>query len=298
MNFTLHQLRIFREVVRLRSITKAAEKMHMTQPALSIQMKNFQGQFDIPLTEVIGKQLHITKFGKDIAELADNILSEAERLKYRTQEYNDLLAGELRISSASTGKYVIPYFLSGFTRSHPSVDLILDVSNKTRVLRNLKDNEIDIALVSVVPENLDVEEIVLLDNQLYLVGDSPDIDPEKPLIFREEGSATRQAMDAYFGRKGGRKSLELTSNEAVKQAVIAGLGYSILPLIGIRNELANKELHIIKAPGLPMTTKWRLIWLKGKKLSPLALKFLEYISENKSEIAERQFKWYLDYASK
>jgi LysR family transcriptional regulator, low CO2-responsive transcriptional regulator len=114
MNYTLHQLQVFLEVVRQRSITKAAEEMHMTQPALSIQLKNFQMQFDIPLIEKAGRNLVITDFGMSIAEIAENIIREADTLKYKTKEYGELLSGKLRISSASTGKYIIPYFLNGF----------------------------------------------------------------------------------------------------------------------------------------------------------------------------------------
>lgn len=290
MNYTLHQLHIFLEVVRQESVTRAAEEMYMTQPAVSIQLKNFQQQFDLPLTEVIGKQLHVTDFGRDIAEIAENVVREADAIKYRTKEYSDLLAGKLRISSASTGKYVIPYFLSGFLEKYPGIDLVLDVSNKTTVIQNLKDNETDFALVSVVPENIEVFEELLLENKIYLVGNSKKpLTKDSPLIYREDGSATRKAMDEYFAMGSKRKSIKLTSNEAVKQAVIAGLGYSILPLIGIKNELANGQLHIIPSKGLPIVTSWRLIWLKKKKLSPIAQAYLEYIRKHKEQMIERNF---------
>ncbi len=292
MNFTLHQLQIFLEVARHQSITRAAEGMYMTQPALSIQLRNFQNQFDIPLTERMGKKLHLTDFGKSIAEIAENILEEADALKYKTKEYNGLLTGKLSISSASTGKYVIPYFLSEFIHQYPGIDLTLDVSNKTSVMKNLKNNEIDFAFVSVVPENLDVEEEILVENRLYLVGNTPEIIENKPLIFREEGSATRGAMEQYFGNPKKRKSIELTSNEAVKQAVVAGLGYSIIPMIGIKNELANNQLHIIPSKGLPIMTHWRLIWLRRKNFSPITTAYLNYIKENKKNIIQKHFSWY------
>jgi DNA-binding transcriptional LysR family regulator len=269
--------------------------MFMTQPALSIQLKNFQNQFDIPLTEVIGKQLYVTDFGKAIAEIAENVIKEADAIKYRTKEYSDLIAGKLRISSASTGKYVIPYFLSGFQKRYPGVDLVLDVSNKTTVVQNLKDNEIDFALVSVVPEGLVIEEEILLENKIFLVGNTTHRDKERPLIYREDGSATRMAMDQYFDQKKERKSIKLTSNEAVKQALIAGLGYSMIPLIGIKNELSTGELHIIPAKRLPIVTNWRLVWLKKKKLSPIAKAYLEFLRQNKDDIIKKKFEWYLNF---
>ena len=295
MNYTLHQLQVFLEVVRQESITQAANELHLTQPAVSIQLKNFQMQFSIPLTEVVGKQLYITDFGRNIADIAENILSEADAIKYKTKEYEGLLAGKLRISSASTGKYVIPYFMSRFLRKHRGIDLVLDVTNKTKVVSSLKNNEIDFALVSVLPDDFQVHEERLLENKIFLVGKKQDFDPDSPLIFREEGSATRKAMDQYFSGQVERKSMELTSNEAVKQAVIAGLGYSILPLIGIKHELANNDVYIIPSENLPIITEWRLIWLKNKKLSPLAKAYLDYIRDEKEKIIEKEFKWYLDF---
>jgi len=295
MNYTLHQLRVFLEVVRQQSITRAARKMHMTQPALSIQLKNFQLQFDIPLTEVVGKKLYVTDFGQSIAELAENVLREADAIKYKTKEYNGLFTGQLKISSASTGKYVIPYFLSGFLREQAGVDLVLDVTNKTQVVSSLKKNEVDFAVVSVVPDNINVNEELLLENRLYLVGNTEHFDKNRPLIFREAGSATRLAMDRYLGAGKRRKRIELTSNEAIKQAVIAGLGYSIIPLIGIKNELASEELYIIPDESLPIITNWRLVWLKNKKLSPVAEAYLTYVQNNRSQIVHDNFRWYMNF---
>lgn len=295
MNYTLHQLQIFLEVVQQKSITKAAEEMHMTQPALSIQLKNFQSQFDIPLTEVIGRQLHITEFGYSIAELAQNVIRESEAIRYRTKEYEGLFSGKLKISSASTGKYVIPFFLSDFLAKHTGIDIVLDVTNKTTVMQSLKNNEIDFALVSVVPEDVDIEEEILLENRLYLVGNTPKHDKKRPFIFRETGSATRLAMDSFLSHKKERKRIELTSNEAVKQAVIAGMGFSILPLIGIKNELESGELSIIASKGLPISTQWRLIWLKNKKLSPVAKAYLEYVRTDKQKNIRAHFAWYINY---
>lgn len=298
MNYTLHQLRIFLEVVRHESITKAAHSMHMTQPALSIQQKNFQMQFDVPLTEIIGKKLYVTDFGREIAEIAERIISEADVIKYKTKEYSGMYVGKLRITAVSTGKYVIPYFLTGFIKNYPGIDLVLDVSNKESVLKSLENNEIDFAFVSVIPDNLLVNEEILLENKLYLTGDTPVVDRNKPLIFREEGSATRKIMDNHFSTGMKRKSMQLTSNEAVKQAIIAGLGYSVLPLIGIKNELINQQLHIIPEKGLPISTNWRLIWLKRKKLSPVAKAYLDYIQDKKEELIENNFKWFLDFEEK
>ena len=297
MNYTIHQLQIFLKVVQTQSITKASEELFMTQPAVSIQLRNLQEQFDIPLTEVVGRQLYITDFGKEIALIAERVIQELDTINYKTQAFQGIMTGKLSISSASTGKYVIPFFLSGFLKANPGIDLLLDVTNKSRVVESLKNNETDFALVSVIPEKLSIEEEILVENKLYLVGDTAVRNEQKPLIYREEGSATRLAMEDYFEahQKRQRKRIELTSNEAVKQAVIAGLGYSIMPLIGIQNELLNGQMHILPSDGLPIKTEWRLIWLKGKKLAPASHAFLEFVRAQKQEILKEHFDWYLKY---
>lgn len=297
MNYTIHQLYVFLKVVKEKSITKAAEALFMSQPAVSIQLKNFQNQFEIPLYEVIGRQLYITEFGHEVAHSAGRVVAELEDINYKTAAYKGMVTGRLMVSSASTGKYVIPYFLSGFLTLHPDIDLILDVTNKSKVVQSLKQNETDFAFVSVPPDHVDIEEEQLIDNKLYLVSNESIPNRDKPLIYREDGSATRMAMEQYFGthKAKERKKLELTSNEAVKQAVVAGLGNSIMPLIGIRNEILNKELYIGPAKGLPIITKWRLIWLKGKRLSPVAQAYLDYVRSHKARILTEHFDWYLKF---
>lgn len=305
MNYTLHQLKIFLEISESKSVTKTAKKLFLTQPAVSIQLKNFQDQFSIPLTEIVGRKLFVTDFGMEIAEAAKKIIEEVHAINYKTLAHQGKLAGILKISIASTGKYVMPYFLSGFMREHEGVDLVMDVTNKTKVVRSLELNEVDFALVSVVPKTLDVFSIELMDNQLFLIGSKSNKtfkkkDFEKlPLIYREEGSATRNTMEQVVSENNYpvRKKMELTSNEAVKQAVIAGLGFSIMPLIGLKNELHNHELDIIPLKGLPIVTKWQLIWLKSKKLSPTAVAYLEFLKTNKSKIINENFAWINQYSS-
>lgn len=307
MDYTLHQLKVFLKVVECQSVTKASEELFLTQPAVSIQLKKFQDQFSVPLTEVVGRKLYITDFGHEIARAAEKILNEVDAINYKTMIYRNQLAGKLKISVASTGKYVMPYFLSEFMRKNPGIDLMMDVTNKTRVIESLEQNAVDFSLVSIVPDDMDTEKISLIRNKLFLVG-SDRIKPSDsasgssifeqfPLIFREEGSATRNAMENYLKANdiSFRKKIELTSNEAVKQAVMAGLGYSIMPLIGIRNELENGSLKIIPQKGLPISTDWNLIWLKAKNLSPVAEAYLDYISQNKESIMKDVFDWYEKY---
>lgn len=297
MDYTVNQLRVFHKIVETRSITKAAEELFMTQPAVSIQLKNFQDQFDIRLTELKGRRIQITDFGMEIANITEKALEQLLELQYKTREYKGIVRGKLKIASASTGKYVIPYFLSEFLEKYSGIDLMLDVTNKTRVLEALRDKEIEFAIVSVLPDNLEVEQEILMDNKLYLVSKSESISKSRPLIFREKGSATRNEMENYFRRKSNRERgrIELTSNEAVKQAVIAGIGSSILPLIGMKNELLNGTLSIIKRKDLPIVTQWRIIWLKSKRLTPVAEAYLDFVSSNKQKILKEHFEWYLSF---
>ena len=308
MNYTLNQLRIFLKVVQYRSITKAAEELHLTQPAVSIQLKNFQNQFDIPLLEVINKKIFITDFGNEIAVAADKILQEVHKIEYKTLAHQGKLTGKLKMSVVSTGKYIIPYFLSDFMRRNEGVELLLDVTNKAKVIESLENNEVDFSLVSVMPDHLSLNKIELMKNKLYVVGNRDERFDEKlygkeifesiPLIYREEGSGTRLVMERYINRNKlpVRKKMELTSNEAVKQAVIAGLGYSIMPLIGIKNELLDDELQIIPVKGFPIQSTWYLIWLKNKKLSPIAEAFLDYVNIEKQNIIRDKFHWFEKYS--
>lgn len=307
MNYTLHQLQVFLKVTEVQSITKAAEELHLTQPAVSIQLKNFQDQFKIPLTEVVGRKLFVTDFGKEIARSAERILNEVQAIDYKTSAYKGHLSGKLKLSIVSTAKYVMPYFLSGFLQEHPDIELVLDVTNKTKVIESLENNEVDFSLVSILPDNLKVEKIDLMQNKLFLVNNTSisfnktpydkKIFERLPLIFRENGSGTRHTMEKFFysNKINVRKKLELTSNEAVKQAVLAGLGCSIMPLIGIRSELTHGELQIIPIKGLPIKSNWQLIWLKNKNFSPVAATFLNYIKTDKSRIIKEKFEWIESY---
>jgi DNA-binding transcriptional LysR family regulator len=289
MQFTFHQLKIFSEVVKQKSITRAAVNLNMTQPALSIQLKNFSSLFEFQLLERKGRSIKVTDYGMQIYQRSLDLLSKAEEMNYLTESFKNLEAGSLRIASVSTGKYIIPYIVADFLKHYPNVDLNIQVSNKEDVVNRLKDEDLDFALVSVLPSNVLVNEEVLFNNELYLVGNTPEFDSSRPLIYREKGSATRQAMDRYFKNSSSHKTFELTSNEAVKQAVKAGLGYSILPKIGITQELLEGSLHIIPQNKLPIVTQWRMVYNKQRILSPVAQTFLSYLKENKAEILKKYF---------
>ena len=307
MNYTLHQLEIFRTIAELQSVTKASEQLFLTQPAVSIQLKNFQAQFNLPLFEIVGRKLYITEFGEEISETAFKILEQVENIKFKSAIFEGKIAGKLNISLVSTAKYTMPYFLSDFIKKNEMVSLTMDVTNKMAVLRSLENNECDFAMVSTIPKKLNIERIELMKNKLYFVANR-NFNPSKKkvllkdlntslFIFREPGSATRLAMEQYLVKHkiAIEKEMELTSNEAVKQAVIAGLGISIMPIIGIKNELRNGDLQIIEMTDFPLETNWNLIWLKSKNLSLVAKTFKNHLEENKEKIIKQHFTWFKDF---
>jgi DNA-binding transcriptional LysR family regulator len=307
MNYTINQLRIFLKITQTQSVTKASEELHLTQPAVSIQLRNFQDQFDIPLTEIKGRKIYITDFGREIAVAAENILNQIYEINYKTLAHKGLLTGRLKISVVSTGKYVMPFFLTDFLNQHDGIELVMDVTNKSKVIQSLEKNEVDFSLVSVLPDFLQIEKTELMQNKLYLISNTKEkfdeamydksIFEELPLIYREQGSGTRQTMEKFIqeNKLPVRKKMELTSNEAVKQSVIAGLGCSIMPLIGIKNELQNGQLQIIPVKEFPIKSVWNLIWLKGKSHSPVAFAFLDYLKNEKENIIKEKFDWFERY---
>ena len=170
MNYTLHQLEIFLKIAQLQSVTKASEALYLTQPAVSIQLKNFQEQFKIPLFEVVGRRIFITEFGEEIAIAAQKILDEVQAIKYKSLTYQGELAGKLKIAIVSTAKYVMPYFISDFINENRGIDLIMDVTNKASVIKALESNAVDFAMVSTIPKKLKINRIELMKNELYMVG--------------------------------------------------------------------------------------------------------------------------------
>lgn len=302
MNLTLHQLKAFHAVAKFQSITKAAEAMSMTQPAVSIQLKNLQEQFEVPLTEIIGKKIHITEFGQELVDTANRIFGELGQIEEKMLELKGLLGGKIRISAVSTGKYIIPYLMADFMKIYPHVEISLNVSNRLKVLAHLQENSTDLALVSLWPDDLDLESIQLAENKWYLA-----CSPEKkehyqahvnadawdkvPFVLREKGSGTRTIMENFFNDRDihVETRLELATNEAVKQALMAGLGASLLSNFSMAQELNEGRIAVLEFPGLPLKADWKLIWLKQKKHSPAVKAFIRWLSENRKQILSTHF---------
>jgi len=301
MNYTLHQLQVFLKVAKTGSITRAATELSLTQPAVSIQLRNFQSQFDLPLTELIGRRVQITDFGWEIAGAAEKIIREVEQINDKALRYKGMMTGRLRFSIVSTAQYVLPYFLSGFARRHPGIELNISMANSSQVMEGLMQNESDFSMVSILRESRRVESLVLMDNVLAMVA-SPevvgDLKPGEepapgslPLIFREAGSGIRTSMEQFIRERDIRvnRRIELTGNEAVKQALLAGLGCSVMPLVSVRRELDQGILRVVPIRGLPIRTPWRLVWHHRRRFSPAAEAFLEYVKSSREEIVSQWF---------
>ncbi len=307
MNYTLHQLRVFVKVCQTKSVTKAAEELFLTQPAVSIQLGQFQSHFSTPLTEVVGRRLYITEFGKTISEAAERVLAEVAEIEYRTQAVESQVSGRLRFAIVGTAQYVLPFIIRDFMQRFPAVEISVDVTNRRRVMQSLQSNDVDFGLVSLLPESDQFNSIELMGNNLHLLAAQslvPDARPSKRhiesllFVYRETGSGTRDMMERIIKESDVRvqRRLELSSNEAVKQALIAGLGCSIIPLISVKNELTQGVLRIIPLKGLPIRSTWRCIWRRQKRLSPAADAFVRYVQSEKKHILAEHFGWLKDYA--
>jgi len=226
-------------------------------------------------------------------------MQRVELLDQTLGAYKGILAGSLHISIVSTAKYIMPYLLEGFMKAHPNVEIAIDVTNKKKVVQSLENNECDFAMVSVLPESLVLNALPIMVTRLQLVY-NPKLQEKvnsvadlagKTLIYRESGSATRNAMENFVQVNGlsNTKKMVLVSNEAVKQSVLAGLGYSLMPEIGLKNAIDTGRISTISLPGLPMRTEWNLVYERQKQLTPAALALLEYISLEKDAIVGKHF---------
>ncbi|MCZ4410504.1 LysR family transcriptional regulator [Cryomorphaceae bacterium 1068] len=310
MNFTLHQLKVFLKVAERDSVTEAAADLHLTQPAVSSQLKLLQTQVGLPLTEVIGRKIHITETGREFAELAKEILKKTEELDERMTTKKGKVSGKLKLSVVSTGKYFVPPILAEFKKAYPEVKISLDVSKRGESEAALLDYQADFMIATSSTSLDSYSKIDFLPNPLILAGPANPVDFELPkgkltakhlkklpFIYRERGSGTRKRMDRFLHQEGVEPdiSMELVTNEAVKQLILAGFGVSFLSIYSTRLELQHNELQIINHSKLPLKGQWSLVWLKGKKHTPATQAFLDFLVENSDEWIDRLFPWVKEY---
>ena len=290
MHLTLRQLKVFEAVARHLNYTRAAEELHLTQPAVSMQVKQLEASLGIALFEQLGKRIHLTEAGAEGLGYARAITQQLDELEGVLNRMKGLGGGRLRISVATTANYFIPTLLGSFSRRYPDVTVSLDVTNRETLLRQLAENTVDLVVMGQPPAEADVEAQVFMDNPLVVVAppDHPLAGKKKiPLtrlqdetfLVRESGSGTRIAMERFFNERGMRlkTGMEVGSNEAIKQSVQARLGLGLLSRATIEQELTLKRLVMLDIEDFPIMRHWFVVHRKGKRLSAAAEAFKKFL---------------------
>jgi DNA-binding transcriptional LysR family regulator len=290
MHVTLRHLRIFEAVASHHSISRAASELHLTQPAVSMQMKQLEEQIGIPLIEQVGKRLYLTDAGKELRGHARDISARMVELNAAMDQFRDLERGMLRLAVVSTANYFLPRLIAGFHQRYPGVWVSLQVANREIVLAQLADNSTDLAITGRPPDSLDVVAQHFMDNPLVVIAaPSHPLATEKhiglqrlaeeTLVVREPGSGTRAAMERHFTEHGVacRAGCELSTNEALKQAVRAGLGLGVVSAQTIELELQTGCLVVLPVENFPILRRWFVMHRTHKRLSAAALTFRELL---------------------
>jgi LysR family transcriptional regulator, low CO2-responsive transcriptional regulator len=299
-NATLHQLKVFEAVARHTSFTRAAEELFLTQPTVSMQVKQLSKAVGLPLFEQVGKRLYLTPAGKELYATCQDIFERLTQFQIAVADLKGLKQGCLRITVVTTAKYVIPRLLGPFCQRYPGIDISLTVTNHQHALDSLANNRDDLYILSQVPEDSDVQVQPFLPNPLVVLGnrDNPlsrerNIPlarlAEEPFIMREPGSGTRKAVQKLFDDHNlpMRVKLDLGSNEAIKQAIAGGLGISVLSKHTLALEgLNNQLLTILDVEGFPIERNWYVVYPAGKQLSAIAKAFFDYLLNEGKQVAE------------
>jgi LysR family transcriptional regulator, low CO2-responsive transcriptional regulator len=297
---TFHQLKVFEVTARRGSFTRAAEELFLTQPTVSIQMKQLTKAIGLPLFEQVGKRLYLTEAGQELLSTCQDIFERLDQFEMTVSDLQGLQKGQLRLSVITTAKYVIPRLLGPFCQQYPGIDVALIVTNHEHILERLKENLDDLYIPSQVPESMDVFSDPFLENPLVVIASRHHplagagyIPLERlnneSFIMREPGSGTRQAVEQLFEAHSIsiRVRLELGSNEAIKQAVAGGLGISVLSRHCMALEGQTGQIAILNVEGFPIPRHWHIVHPKGKNLSVVARTFFKYLqSEGKRVLQE------------
>lgn len=290
MHITLRHLKIFEAVARCGSISRAATALHLTQPAVSMQMKQLEEQIGLPLVEQVGKRMFLTEAGQELRGHARDIAARMVDLNSAMDQFRGLERGLLRLAVVSTANYFLPRLIAGFNRRHPGVRVSLQVANREFVMSALADNITDLAITGQPPDSLDVVAQHFMDNPLVVIAmpghplASMKVVPlerlvEETLVVREPGSGTRAAMERHFAsqRVGYRAGCEFGTNEALKQAVCAGLGLGVVSAQTIELELKAQCLVVLPVEGFPVVRQWYVVHRTHKRLSVAARTFREML---------------------
>lgn len=293
LDLSLPQLRVFREVAHRLSFTQAAAALGRSQPAVSAQVRQLELALGVDLFEQVGRKVQLTDAGREVLAAVERLFATVDEIAETVEAVKGTRRGSLRVGAASTaGEYVVPPLLGAFRKSHPGVAISLVVDNRAGILRRLAANEIDLAVMGRVPPGAGLDGDPILPNPLVVVAAA--VHPlarrkRIPLsalagetwLFREEGSGTRLAVERHFDEQGfsPAERLTLSSNSAVKQAAIAGLGVAVVSRAALDLEIEAKRLAVLDVQGFPLERQWHVVRLRHKRLSPAARAFETLIRE-------------------
>lgn len=298
MHFTFRQLQLFEAVARNSSFTRAAEELHLTQPAVSTQVKQLEDEIGAPLIEHMGRRIFLTEAGREVHEFSREIAQKFIDLGIVLDEMKGVRRGMLNISVTSTGKYFAPYLLAAFCRQHTGITVSLDVTNRQTILRQLADNTPDMAIMGAPPEGLDLVADSFMSNPLVIIAP-----PDHPLskgggrisldrvlqehfIMREQGSGTRNAVERFLLQRGLsiNTTMEMSRNEAIKHAVMADLGLGIVSIHTLEMELTLQRLVVLNVEGFPILKDWYVVHRSGKRFSVAAQAFQAFVLNEGSKL--------------
>lgn len=290
MHITLRQLQVFEAAARLGGYTRAAEALHMSQPAVSMQIRQLEAQAGMPVFDQIGKKIHLTDAGRALYRHAQSILEKVTEAQLELEEMRGVRRGQLDITIASTANYFAPRLIAAFCQRHPEVKVTLDVSNREHILALLADSAKDLAIMGQPPEESNFIAHPFLENPLVVIASPnhplakarailPSRLSEESFISREPGSGTRMAAERFFDAAGIRltTAMEMSSNEAIKQAVQAGLGLGVVSIHTLEMESALDRLAILDVQGFPIMRQWYAVHRPAKRFSSVAQAFLDFI---------------------
>lgn len=297
---TLHQLKVFEAVARHNSFTRAAEELFLTQPTVSMQVKQLTKAVGLPLFDQVGKRLYLTEAGQQLLLASREIFDRLDQIEMTVADLKGLKQGKLRLAVITTAKYFVPRLLGPFCQKYPGIDIALQVTNHRGITERLGENLDDLYIVSQLPEGLNLSSHPVLENPLVVLAAAShplagqkqipiESLADEPFIMREPGSGTRKSVQELFDRHGVsvKVRLELGSNEAIKQAIAGGLGISVLSRHTLALEGATEQLAILDVQEFPIQNQWYVIYPKGKQLSIVAQTFFEYLLQEAKEIAQQ-----------
>ncbi len=288
MNFTLRQLKVFTVVARHLSYGRAAAELHLTQPAVSMQIKQLEDQIGLALLEQVGKKNHLTLAGRELLLTCREVFDALERFEMAAAQWQGLERGTLRLAAVSTAEYFLPHLLGPFCQQHPMIEVALEITNRERLLARLQDNMDDLYIFGRPPDRLAVEAFAFLPNPLVVI--AAHTDPlglqqplplarlaQAPFLVREPGSGTRLAVERLFAQHKLKLNIrmELGSTEAIKQAVAAGLGVSVVSQHTLQG--GAQGLTVLQVEGFPLQRFWYLAYPRGKRLSVVSDAFLKHL---------------------